>query len=164
MARNYSKNDDGLALSDQLCFAAYSTAQAFNRVYKILLDPLGLTYPQYLVMLVLWDEDNVTVNEIGAKLNLDSGTLTPLLKRLEGSGLVRRTRNAEDEREVRITLTPQGRGLREPVAQARSKVACATMLTSAELKGLREQLMKLRNQLNDGLRPSHVEIRKGPLK
>ena len=110
-----------------------------------MLDPVGLTYPQYLVMLVLWEQDDVTVNDVGQKLHLDSGTLTPLLKRMEKAGLVRRTRNANDERQVRITLTPEGRGLRDSVAIARAKVACATTLTSTELNGLREQLMKLRN-------------------
>src|SRR5262245_38497729 len=84
MAKRY--DDTGLLLASQLCFAVYSTAHALNRVYKPLLDALGLTYPQYLVMLILWERDGLTVSEIGERLQLDSGTLTPLLKRLEGAG------------------------------------------------------------------------------
>src|SRR3954469_25461141 len=102
-----------LLLANQLCFAVYSTAHAFNRVYKPLLDALGLTYPQYLVMLVLWQEDDVLVKAIGERLFLDSGTLTPLLKRLEASELIARTRDEGDERQVRITLTRQGRALKK---------------------------------------------------
>src|SRR5689334_24429696 len=96
---------DALSLGHQLCFAIYSTAHAFNRVYKPLLDRLGLTYPQYLVMLVLWERDGLSVKEIGERLFLDSGTLTPLLKRLEVAHLVKRTRSAEDERQVLVALT-----------------------------------------------------------
>src|ERR1700732_3312744 len=102
-----------LLLGNQLCFAIYSTAHAFNRVYKPLLDRLGLTYPQYLVMLVLWERDDVPVKDIGERLFLDSGTLTPLLKRLEAAGLLRRTRSVDDERQVLIALTAQGQALRE---------------------------------------------------
>src|ERR1700753_3209586 len=91
-----------------LCFTVYSTALAFNRVYKPLLDELGLTYPQFLAMIALWDEQDLSVKELGELLNLDSGTLTPMLKRLAAMGLVKRTRDAADERSVRITLTPQG--------------------------------------------------------
>ena len=105
--------DAVLQLSNQLCFAVYSTAHAFNRVYKPLLDRLGLTYPQYLVMLVLWERDGVPVKEIGERLFLDSGTLTPLLKRLEAAHLVKRTRSAADERQVLISLTSQGQSMRE---------------------------------------------------
>src|SRR5205809_497971 len=104
---------DPLLLGNQICFAVYSTAHAFNRVYKPLLDRLGLTYPQYLVMLVLWERDDVPLKDIGEKLFLDSGTLTPLLKRLEAAGLVKRTRSTEDERHVLIALTPQGQALKE---------------------------------------------------
>ena len=104
---------DPLLLGNQICFAVYSTAHAFNRVYKPLLDSLGLTYPQYLVMMVLWERDGVPVRDIGEKLFLDSGTLTPLLKRLEAAELVKRTRSTEDERQVLIALTPKGRALRE---------------------------------------------------
>src|SRR5258707_2557654 len=97
MARKH-QTDSPLLLGNQLCFAIYSTAHAFNRVYKPLLDKLGLTYPQYLVMLVLWERDGEPVKSIGERLFLDSGTLTPLLKRLEAAGLIKRTRSTEDER------------------------------------------------------------------
>ena len=109
MARKHAA-DQALRLDNQICFAVYSAAHAFNRVYKPLLDRLGLTYPQYLVMLVLWERDGVPVKDIGERLFLDSGTLTPLLKRLEAAGLVKRTRSTEDERQVLIALTPQGPG------------------------------------------------------
>ena len=105
--------DQLLRLDNQICFAVYSAAHAFNRVYKPLLDRLGLTYPQYLVMLSLWERDGVPVKDIGERLFLDSGTLTPLLKRLEAAGLVKRTRTTEDERQVLIALTPQGQALKE---------------------------------------------------
>src|SRR3954469_13404290 len=102
-----------LLLGNQVCFAVYSTAHAFNRFYKPLLERLGLTYPQYLVMLVLWERDGVAVKDIGERLFLDSGTLTPLLKRMELMGLVKRTRSSEDERQVLVALTTQGHELRE---------------------------------------------------
>jgi DNA-binding MarR family transcriptional regulator len=102
-----------LALDRQLCFALYATTLAMTKAYKPLLAPLGLTYPQYLAMLVLWQGDGLTVSQIGERLGLDSGTLTPLLKRIEALGLVQRLRDAADERRVRLTLTAQGRSLRE---------------------------------------------------
>src|SRR6185312_5328060 len=113
MGKKPSTADQPLRLDNQICFALYSAAHAFNRVYKPLLERLGLTYPQYLVMLVLWERDDVPLKDIGEKLFLDSGTLTPLLKRLEAAQLVRRTRSTEDERHVLIALTPQGQALRE---------------------------------------------------
>src|SRR3954470_10616096 len=101
------------ALSSQLCFAFYSMSHAFGRAYRQLLWPLGLTYPQYIVLLVLWEQDELSVKEIGERLFLDSGTLTPLLKRLEGTGHIRRVRDQGDERQVRIVLTETGRSLGE---------------------------------------------------
>src|SRR5215470_11559089 len=112
MARK-SAAEQLLRLDNQICFAVYSAAHAFNRVYKPLLDRLGLTYPQYLVMLVLWEHDDVPVKDIGERLFLDSGTLTPLLKRLEKAELIKRTRSREDERQVLIALTPQGHALQD---------------------------------------------------
>src|SRR6476660_7585041 len=103
------KDGEALALGQQLCFAVYSVAHAFNRTYKPLLDRFGLTYPQYLVLLALWQKDSMTVKGIGEELRLDSGTLSPLLKRLETSGFVSRTRDKSDERQVIIALTPKGR-------------------------------------------------------
>src|SRR5258707_1404901 len=104
---------DPQRVDNQICFAVYSAAHAFNRLYKPLLDRLGLPYPQYLVMLVLWERDDVPLKDIGEKLFLDSGTLTPLLKRLEAAHLVKRTRSSEDERQVLIALTSQGHALKE---------------------------------------------------
>ena len=146
-----ARQGEGLKLSDQLCFATYAAAHAFTRVYKPLLDPLGLTYPQYLVMLVLWEQENLTVKEIGERLFLDSGTLTPLLKRLQTSGLVERTRDAQDERQVRITLTAKGRELQGPVKQAWDQVVCTVGLPSAELETLKAQIHRLRETLDTGI-------------
>nr|MDH4412881.1 MarR family transcriptional regulator [Rhizobium sp.] len=101
-----------LRLDKQLCFALYGAAHAFTRAYKPLLSPLGLTYPQYVVMMALWEEDDVAVKALGEKVGLDSGTLSPLLKRLEQVGYVSRRRDAADERQVFITLTAQGRALK----------------------------------------------------
>jgi len=138
---------DPLQLSQQLCFAVYSTAHAFNHVYKRLLKPLDITYPQYLVMLVLWQGDQVTVKEIGARLQLDSGTLTPLLKRLEGAGLVTRTRDSSDERQVRIGLTAKGQSLRAQAREIPLRVAEAIGKDLPEIAELRRQITQLRDTL-----------------
>src|SRR5215218_5970457 len=111
--------NQNLQVSRQLCFSVYSTAHAFNRFYKPILEPLGLTYPQYLVMLVLWDQDGRTVKEIGQHLQLDSGTLTPVLKRLQALGYVQRSRDLPDERQVRVTLTERGRAIHEQAVAGR---------------------------------------------
>lgn len=145
-----NREDDPLLLANQLCFAVYSTAHAFNRLYKPLVDSLGLTYPQYLVMLILWEQDGRTVKSIGDRLHLDSGTLTPLLKRLEASGLVARTRDAADERQVMITLTEQGVALKEKARAVPKVVACATGRPVSELQALRDDLIRLRDHLNEG--------------
>ena len=139
---------DTLKLSDQLCFVTYSAAHAFNRVYKPLLDPLGLTYPQYLVLLVLWEGDNITVKEIGQRLFLDSGTLTPLLKRLQAAGIVERTRDTEDERQVRITLTDQGRALKNKAKKVPAEIAAAGVISTEQAMALRSALETLRDGLN----------------
>jgi DNA-binding MarR family transcriptional regulator len=139
--------DDNLQLSAQLCFATYAAAHAFNRFYKPLLDPLGLTYPQYIVLLVLWQTDNLTVKEIGQRLYLDSGTLTPLLKRLEAAGIVRRIRDAQDERQVRVRLTPKGRELQAPVALVWRDVVCGTGLSAEDLNDLKDRLNQVRETL-----------------
>jgi DNA-binding MarR family transcriptional regulator len=145
------QQDEVRKLANQLCFAVYSTAHAFNKVYKRLLDPLGLTYPQYLVMLILWDEDEVTVKDLGQRLQLDSGTLTPLLKRLEANGLVTRRRSEEDERRVLIALTAAGRALDVKAASVPRDLFCATGLPLDELTRLRENLLSLRGQLATSL-------------
>ncbi len=134
---------DLLKLDNQLCFAVYAAAHAFNATYKPLLEPLGLTYPQYLAMLVLWQEDGVTVSAIGARLGLDSGTLTPLLKRLEAAGLVSRLRDAADERQVRITLTAAGRALRQKAKSIPQDLFCALSMTPGEITALRAKLQSL---------------------
>lgn len=140
--------DAHLMLGNQLCFAIYSTAHAFNRVYKPLLERLGLTYPQYLVMLVLWEHDGVPVKEIGEKLFLDSGTLTPLLKRLEAAHLIKRTRSSEDERQVLVALTPHGQALREKAKSVPAAILSASGCTVGELSSLRKRLVELREQLD----------------
>jgi len=114
-----------LRLDHQLCFALYSASLAMTKLYKPLLEPLGLTYPQYLAMLVLWERDGLTVSELGQRLQLDSGTLTPLLKRLEASGLVQRLRDTADERRVLLRLTAAGRALKARAAKVPPQVACA---------------------------------------
>src|SRR5215211_2557757 len=119
-ARSLS-SDAALLLDNQLCFALYSASLAMTKLYKPLLDELRLTYPQYLVMLVLWEGDGLMVSELGQRLSLDSGTLTPLLKRLESAGLVARIRDVQDERRVHITLTAAGRKLK---ARAQKVPAC----------------------------------------
>jgi len=140
--------DAQLMLGNQLCFAIYSTAHAFNRVYKPLLDRLGLTYPQYLVMLVLWERDGVAVKEIGERLFLDSGTLTPLLKRLEAAHLIKRTRSNEDERQVLVALTAQGQALREKARAVPPAILSASGCSIGELSSLRKSLVALRDQLD----------------
>ena len=140
-----------LRLGNQICFAIYSTAHAFNRVYKPLLDRLGLTYPQYLVMLVLWERDDVPVKDIGERLFLDSGTLTPLLKRLESAGLIKRTRSTEDERQVLIALTSQGQALREKARTVPQAILATSACSITELSALKNELVALRDRLDAAL-------------
>lgn len=140
--------DPAPTLADQVCFAVYSTAHAFNRMYKPVLERIGLTYPQYLVMLVLWERDGLAVKEIGERLFLDSGTLTPLLKRLEAAGLVERRRSAADERVVNIHLTPAGQALRAEAARVFERIGCATGLTPEAAVALRQSLQTLRDTLH----------------
>src|ERR1700761_175712 len=143
-----SAADAPLKLSNQICFAVYSTAHAFNRVYKPLLDGLGLTYPQYLVMLVLWERDGLAVKEIGEKLFLDSGTLTPLLKRLEAAHLVKRTRSSEDERQGLIALTGQGHALKDKARSVPQSILAASDCSVSELVAMKDEIVALRDRLN----------------
>lgn len=136
-------------LDGQLCFALYSANLAMGKLYRQLLAGLDLTYPQYLVMLVLWEGDGITVSELGERLFLDSATLTPLLKRLQAAGLVLRTRGTRDERQVIVTLTDEGRALREKAGQVPVDVFCATGCEIDEVVGLKSQLEKLRTGLID---------------
>ncbi len=135
-------------LGSMLCFTVYSTAHAFNRAYKPLLDALGLTYPQYLAMFALWETDNMSVKELGELLRLDSGTLTPLLKRLEAMGLVRRARDPADERSVRISLTPAGVAMRCKERTVHEGLMCACGLSAEELKAITAALIRVRDGLD----------------
>jgi DNA-binding MarR family transcriptional regulator len=150
MARKQAA-DAMLRLDNQICFAIYSTAHAFNRVYKPLLDRLGLTYPQYLVMLVLWERDDVPVKDIGERLFLDSGTLTPLLKRLEAADLIKRTRSTEDERQVLIALTSQGQALREKARTVPQSILAASACSIGELSAIKNEIVALRDRLDAAL-------------
>ena len=137
-----------LRLEQQLCFAVYSASHAFTRFYKPLLAQLGVTYPQYLVLLTLWEEDGLSVTAIGDRLLLDSGTLTPVLKRLEALGLVTRARSSLDERQVLVSLTEHGRGLRKIAEGFPTQILDASECSGEELDGLRRALMALRGNLD----------------
>lgn len=136
-----------LELDQQLCFALHSTMLSLNKVYRKVLKPLDLTYSQYLVMLVLWEQDNVTVSALGERLFLDSATLTPLLKRLQAKGLINRQRGREDEREVFITLSNSADALRHQAQDIPTQIACASQCALPELDELRQKLISLRNNL-----------------
>lgn len=137
---------DALLLDQQLCFALYNASRAVIRAYAPLLEPLGLTYPQYLVMLILWEEKAASVKALGERLALDSGTLTPLLKRLEQRGLVTRRRDTADERVVRIELTAAGQKLRTKARSIPTQLACRTGFDLAEERDL-ARLVRLREEL-----------------
>ena len=128
-------------LEDQLCFALYAASRAMTARYRPLLDAIGLTYPQYLVMLLLWEEDNQTVGQLGVRLSLDSGTLSPLLKRLTTAGLVTRHRRVEDERSVAIALTDAGRALRDKADAISEEIICALDMDRAEFADLKAKLI-----------------------
>ena len=141
---------DPLGLENQLCFSLYAATNAIKKAYRPLLDELSLTYPQYLVLIVLWATDNLKVSDIGRRLSLDSGTLTPVLKRLEASGLVRRTRRMQDEREVEIGLTPEGRALRERAVGVRCEIVRQLNMSDAEIAALRTEINAVAIILNGG--------------
>ncbi len=145
------KDDAMLALDRQLCFAIYSAAHAFNRTYKPLLEPHGLTYPQYLVLLSLWQDDARTVKALGEALHLDSGTLSPLLKRLEASGYIARTRDRADERQVLITLTGKGKEMKASAHGILMEIGKASGCSAEELGALGTAL----KALADNLRARH---------
>ncbi|MCA1322799.1 MarR family winged helix-turn-helix transcriptional regulator [Herbaspirillum sp. alder98] len=134
-------------LDAQLCFALYSTSLSMSKLYRKLLRKMGITYSQYLVLMVLWEQDQLTVSDIGERLVLDSATLTPLLKRMEAQGLVSRQRAASDERQVIISLTPEGDALREQAVELPREVLRATESSVAELTAMKEELMVLRARL-----------------
>ena len=139
--------EQDLKLSDQLCFALYSTSLAMTKVYKPLLAKLGVTYPQYLVLLVLWENDGLVVSTIGERLYLDSGTLTPLLKRLEAGGLITRQRDAADERRVRIHLTAAGSAMKAEAAIIPGCIAAYSQRDIHDLFSLNQEIKKFRQQL-----------------
>ena len=142
-----NNSDAMLRLDNQVCFALYSTSLAMTRVYKPLLEALGLTYPQYLAMLVLWEKDGLMVSELGDKLFLDSGTLTPLLKRMEASGFVSRMRAIEDERRVHISLTAKGHALKTQAASIPACILSASQCSIPQLISLTHQVQALRGKL-----------------
>lgn len=134
-------------VDQQMCFALYSASLSMTKIYKPLLRELNLTYPQYLVLLVLWQQDSVTVNTLGERLFLDSGTLTPLLKRLEKNGYLSRQRAVEDQRRVIVKLTKAGKQLQEKSQHVPLKVACSTGCALPEINSLNDQLISLRTSL-----------------
>ena len=140
---------DNLKIDNQICFALYACSKEIIKQYKPLLEPLGLTYTQYIVLLVLWEKDNITVKELGGSLYLDSGTLTPLLKKLEVQGLVERIRSMGDERNVYIKLTKQGIALKEEACKIPEKMFCSTGLTLVEAMSIHKQLHSLLKKLGN---------------
>ncbi|MEV0244371.1 MarR family transcriptional regulator [Streptomyces sp. NPDC050674] len=141
-------DDDWLRLDQQICFSLHAASRAFNGVYRQILKDLGLTYPQYLVMLVLWEHDELPVKKLGEHLRLDSGTLSPLLKRLEAAGLVRRERSARDERSVEVRLTEEGTALRGRALQVPRRIAVSTGFAPEEIRALRSRLDELTTALD----------------
>jgi MarR family transcriptional regulator, organic hydroperoxide resistance regulator len=146
--RKTPRSDDLLRLDHQLCFALYSASLAMTKLYKPWLDEIGLTYPQYIAMLALWEEDGVTVSALGERLHLDSGTLTPLLKRLESGDFIVRLRDVEDERRVRIRLTPAGRRLKARAARIPACVLEATQCSPTDALSLTRDVQALRDRLS----------------
>lgn len=140
-------NYEHLKIDNQLCFALYAASKAVIKTYKPLLDKLGITYTQYITLLVLWEHDNITVKELGQKLYLDSGTLTPLLKRLEAMGILIRTRAAADERNVFVQLTEKGIKMRNEALEIPAKVFCSTGMSIDAASDLRERLKLLLKNL-----------------
>jgi DNA-binding MarR family transcriptional regulator len=141
--------EDLLRLDKQICFSLHAASRAFNSVYRTVLKDLGLTYPQYLVMLVLWEHGELPVKKLGEHLRLDSGTLSPLLKRVEAAGLVRRERSARDERSVEVRLTGEGRALRERALRVPLRITTATSFDLDELRELRTRLDRLTTALDE---------------
>ncbi|ADZ71097.1 MarR family winged helix-turn-helix transcriptional regulator [Polymorphum gilvum] len=145
---------DVLKLGNFLCFAIYSAGHAFNRAYKPLLDRLGLTYPQFLVMVALWEQDGQTVGGLGARLHLESSTLTPLIKRLEAMGHVRRARDPKDERQVRVSLTGMGRALKDQAKDIPACLVAAMGLSVADIVRLQGEIARLRDALEAAATPT----------
>ncbi|WP_149829921.1 MarR family winged helix-turn-helix transcriptional regulator [Streptomyces tailanensis] len=141
--------EDFLRLDRQICFSLHAASRAFNSVYRVALKDLRITYPQYLVMLVLWEQGELPVKKLGEHLRLDSGTLSPLLKRLEAAGLVRRERSPRDERSVEVRLTDEGTALRERALAVPRRIVAATALDIEEIRDLRDRLNRLTTALDE---------------
>jgi len=144
-------SSDALQLHNHLCFALYSASLKMTKVYKPFLQGLGLTYPQYLAMIVLWEQDGNTVGDISARLLTDPGSLTPLLQRLEAEGLLRRTRSKEDERVVRLYLMGQGKALRQKAQDIPQNILVASGISLGQLQSMQQALNNLRGNLHDSL-------------
>lgn len=142
-------SDEVLRLDNQLCFLVYACSRAMTNAYRPMLVDLGLTYPQYLVMLVLWEEGEISVKQLGKKLYLDSGTLTPLLKRMKAAGLITRTRAKSDERSVVVHITPEGESLKQKAITVPEKLFCRAGLTPEQFYLLRQQLSDIFHHLQD---------------
>jgi len=140
---------DELKLENQLCFAVYAFSREITKIYRPLLEPLGLTYTQYLVMIVLWEKDGISLKELGSKLRLDSGTLTPLLKKLENDGNIERTRDKRDERNLIIYLSDKGKQLMQEAEKVPNNIACSLPMDLDGVVGLREQLKLILDQLEN---------------
>ncbi|WP_200308958.1 MarR family winged helix-turn-helix transcriptional regulator [Streptomyces adelaidensis] len=141
--------EDYLLLDQQICFSLHAASRAFTSAYRVVLKDLGITYPQYLVMLVLWEQGELPVKKLGERLRLDSGTLSPLLKRLEAAGLVRRERSARDERSVEVRLTGEGTALRERALAVPRRIVSATSFDVDEIRDLRDRLNVLTAALDE---------------
>ena len=143
-------NYEALKLDNQLCFALYACSREITKLYKPVLDTLGITYTQYISLLVLWERDNITIKDLGLKLHLDSGTLTPLLKKLESMGLITRTRDTVDERKVYVTLTHKGIELKNVAVEIPNTILCSTGLTHENAQLLKENITSLLLSLAPG--------------
>jgi MarR family transcriptional regulator, organic hydroperoxide resistance regulator len=146
-----AQSQKALQLDQQLCFALYSTSLAMTKVYKPLLDKLGLTYPQYLIMLILWQNDGLALKDVGEQLQIDSGALTPVIKRMEAMGLLVRTRNPHNERTLEIRLSKAGWAMREQAVQVNRTIGLSCGMAEAEIHGLRQELVQLRAELSKKL-------------
>lgn len=154
MSNDHNARKNVAKLGDFMCFAIYSTNLAYSRVYKPVLEQLGLTYPQYVTIICLWEEDRQTVKGLSEKLFLEPSTLTPMLKRLEAMGYVRRERDTEDERSVRVSLTDAGRALREKAFDYREITAKAAGLAPEDFRALQKAVVNLRTNLMDAADPA----------
>lgn len=157
MDKKAEGNNEAVRFGDFMCFAVYSTNLAYSRVYKPVLEQLGLTYPQYITIICLWEEDNQTVKGLSEKLFVEPSTMTPMLKRLEAMGFVRRERDSKDERSVRVALTDAGRSVREKAFAYREVTAKAAGLSPDEFRILQKAIVRLRSNLID----ASVQERRG---